>query len=31
LRYGTLTVQLSDLAVAGTYLIADSIRIEQVG
>jgi hypothetical protein len=28
---GTLTVQLSDLAAAGTYLIADSVRIERIG
>jgi hypothetical protein len=28
---GALTVQLSDLATAGTYLIADAIRIERIG
>jgi hypothetical protein len=28
---GVLTVQLSDLASPGTYLIADAVRIERIG
>jgi hypothetical protein len=31
IQSGVLTVRLSDLATAGTYLIADSVRIERIG
>ena len=31
MQSGALTVRLSDLAAAGTYLIADGVRIERVG